>query len=344
VEASRGRDRSAGVRPWFLWLTDAVPVSPLWVGVAISAALLGLFFAIPMPSAPSLSVLQGRQILISFIVLTGAQVAAMPWLERAALGDLAALRHTMKRSEEELRELEHSITHFPARGLWLAILIGLAVHILISTSALGFSPDVQLATRALFPTLFWMVNGPATYVLLSRALLFGRLGRDLRDIHLFDLRPLKHFSQVGLRTALFYSSSFAVLLAAHRDWSSEAIGIPTYAIWAMLVGLTPVTLLLSLLPVWGVHRRIAAEKAAELDRIRAAVDGVPDALGSSPMAAHAAELRGIALLEYREKVEAIREWPFDASLLRRLALYLLIPPLGWLGGALVERVVDRTLQ
>ena len=40
---------------------------------------------------------------------------------------------------------------------------------------------------------------------------------------------------------------------------------------------------------------------------------------------------------------AVSEWPFDARSLGRLGLYLLIPLASWIGGALVERALDRAL-
>ena len=43
-------------------------------------------------------------------------------------------------------------------------------------------------------------------------------------------------------------------------------------------------------------------------------------------------------------VEALREWPFDNSTIGRFALYLLIPVGSWIGGALVERVIDVLLS
>ncbi len=50
-----------------------------------------------------------------------------------------------------------------------------------------------------------------------------------------------------------------------------------------------------------------------------------------------------ALLALRAQVEAAREWPWDASTLVRFSLYLAIGMGSWLGGALVERVVDLIL-
>ena len=50
-----------------------------------------------------------------------------------------------------------------------------------------------------------------------------------------------------------------------------------------------------------------------------------------------------ALVAYEARLEAVREWPFDNSTLRRFALFLLIPLASWVGGALVERVVNAAL-
>jgi hypothetical protein len=306
--------------------------------------MIALFVLPKSEVPPELSRLLGRQIMVSFIVLTGALIAAMPRMERAALRDFYALRPSIRRSDVELQELERSVTHFSARGLWAAALLGQVLNLLVGASMSGFTRAPSITPMFVFPVTFWLVLAPATYVLLSQALLFRGLGSDLRDIVLFDLRPLKTFSRVGLRTALFYAAIFAIALVFHTDWGAETIWIPSYAAWMVLSLWMPIGLTLGVLPVWGAHRRLRAEKSAELDRISAAMAGAANPFEASSMAAHATNLKGIALLEYREKVEAVGEWPFDASGVRRLALYLLIPPLGWLGGALVERAIDRALQ
>jgi hypothetical protein len=50
------------------------------------------------------------------------------------------------------------------------------------------------------------------------------------------------------------------------------------------------------------------------------------------------------LLAWESRVERVPEWPIDAGALRRIALYLLIPLGSWMGGALVERLVDALLR
>ena len=50
-----------------------------------------------------------------------------------------------------------------------------------------------------------------------------------------------------------------------------------------------------------------------------------------------------ALLAYEARIEGVGEWPFDPSTLRRFGFFLLIPLVSWIGGALVERLVDAAL-
>ena len=340
--------RPPGARPWFLWLTDRSPGSPIWVGVALSALLFVLFLALRAaglvrpPVELVFSPEVGERILLSFIAVAGVGIATMPWMERAALRDLEGLRPRLRVSARELAAVERSLTHFSSRGMGLALFVGFGVHLVASSAATGFSSPPHLGPQAIFALVAWTVLATTSYVLFSQALRFRRLASDLSSIPLFDLRPLTPFARVGLRTALFYAGFFAITLVAHRDWSAGGLGLPDYVVAASIVWV-PACVALATLPVWGAHQRIRAEKHAELDRVGEAIRGAPDALAASPMAAHAAELRGVALLEYREKVEAVREWPFDAAGLRRLALYTFIPPLGWLGGALMERALDALL-
>ncbi len=49
------------------------------------------------------------------------------------------------------------------------------------------------------------------------------------------------------------------------------------------------------------------------------------------------------LLAGESRVEGIAERPIHAETLRRVGLYLLIPLESWVGGALVERVIDTVL-
>lgn len=77
--------------------------------------------------------------------------------------------------------------------------------------------------------------------------------------------------------------------------------------------------------------------------MRSGIAGDRAALSASAVASEADALSIVDLLRYRAEIAATREWPFDAGVLRRFGLYLLIPVASWVLGALVERFVDRVL-
>lgn len=168
----------------------------------------------------------------------------------------------------------------------------------------------------------------------------GRLSRAadaIAEVDLLDPRALAPFGRYALRVALLVAlvpSAFAILLGDHG--------------FAPLFGLlTPLAaaagLAAFLRPVRGIHRRIAAEKAAELGRVRAALRGDPAALAKSPVRTLLRSPTLADLLAWEARVDAVREWPFDVSTAARLAAFLLLPLGSWLGGALVERVVEGFL-
>ncbi len=92
-----------------------------------------------------------------------------------------------------------------------------------------------------------------------------------------------------------------------------------------------------LLPLWGVRARIAEEKRRELAAVQEDIRGERARISDRSQRASRELLN---LLEYKERVESVREWLFDTPTFFRFLLYLGIPVLGWVGGAVVERLFD----
>jgi hypothetical protein len=97
------------------------------------------------------------------------------------------------------------------------------------------------------------------------------------------------------------------------------------------------------LPARGVHQRIRALKGRELSWVRAAIEQERDRLRAE-VATAAGASRLPSLLAYEQRIDSVREWPFDTPTLTRFALFLLVPLGSWLGGALVERLLDVALE
>jgi hypothetical protein len=86
-----------------------------------------------------------------------------------------------------------------------------------------------------------------------------------------------------------------------------------------------------------VHRRIRAEKALELDRVRDRIGHLRDEAVNDPSAA--TRLQG--LLAYEARIQSVHEWPFDQTTLVRVAAYVLIPAIPWFGEAFVSDLIQK---
>jgi hypothetical protein len=49
------------------------------------------------------------------------------------------------------------------------------------------------------------------------------------------------------------------------------------------------------------------------------------------------------LMQHRDRIQHTSAWPIDFSIASRLILYIVIPPLAWLGAAVVEVGLDKIL-
>ena len=91
--------------------------------------------------------------------------------------------------------------------------------------------------------------------------------------------------------------------------------------------------------VSGVRDSIRREKSAQLhtlrERIRSEYAAIEEAGSESD-----GGLQLAGLIAYQDLIERAPEWPFDAPMVARLALYATLGLGSWLGGAVVERLVE----
>jgi len=118
-----------------------------------------------------------------------------------------------------------------------------------------------------------------------------------------------------------------LILASDSHWITFAPG---------LIATGVPMIFLFLLPVLPVHRRVTQSKQRMLEGVNSDISA--QTAGTS----HDYETLE-PLLVYRREVLNVPEWPFDTSAMGRLLLYLIIPPLTWIGAALIEILVDTAI-
>ncbi len=354
VPRTEPRVADGAVVPWFVRLMQASPLSPLWTAVCIGASLtLAEFGAAAFSSGalPIDALFVSRA--LSFSLVIAYVFWASDFLTSGALRDLGDLRPTLRGGDEAYDRIVRWISHLPPGAMVLSAVLGFGFATgmtEIYSGRLGrvFGTGDFDATDAFLLVnilLLWTVGGPALYAGFAVTLRFGRIGERHVAVDLLDLRLLQPFARFGLQMALVVLGALALFLAtqALRGFS-YASALPYTWFVLYLSPMLALAVLALVVPSRGIHRQIRAAKRAEIQRVQDVIAGNRGALADSPLAREDRALSVVDLVTWRNTVAQIREWPFDAAALGRFGLYLLIPVVSWVGGALVERFVNAVLD
>jgi hypothetical protein len=260
---------------------------------------------------------------------------------RFTQANLRALEPLLGRSAQPLE--------LPRPRFWVFILPGiLAMPAIAYAIDRDFSLYIQPGYLAQPTHLFqWGVGFFATintalsiHLTLECANALARRAELIPRIDLLDLGPLAPFARQSLQTLLVWLVMLSIFSVNAADTGFllplvviSSICLTSSAAAAVRCNRT-------------VHRRIQEEKRDELGRVNAALRGDADAQAGLSLGARGEDgaLSVADLLAYRRFIEQAREWAFDSSAWLRTALVLALPLGSWLGGAIVERALDASLQ
>lgn len=195
--------------------------------------------------------------------------------------------------------------------------------------------DNPLVTRmvATGTYIVWLVLTVVTTALIETAYAFNDAAKRV-EVNLMNTRGLRPFAVIAMSFALAMIGAQAALTLMFLEGFSLSGFLPGW------LALFVTMLFLMALPVWPVHRAIVAAKQAEVTRINAAIEAAPvDETDPVQKAAIVGPL-----LQYRREILEVPEWPFDLGFVARIGLYLLIPPVTWVGAALIEILVDTAIS
>jgi hypothetical protein len=333
--------------PWTQRLAETPPWSPLRLSLAIAGALVAAFLATEaalgrLALLPTEERVRGDfRLALVMIAITAYLPAAYALAVSGARRAIDEIAPALRSSPAELAALREAAGRFDPRALRRAGFAGMAAALLIPLGA-NLTPASYAvwalaseadAHRALLPAIGWL-GGRFIFAVIEESRRLSRIARERVQVDLLDLRPLAPLARQGLRQASIGAGLLSLLALTLVD-VDLAPGL--FAVMGVaLLGSTALSATALALPVRGAHQAIVAAKQAELARsageLRALVAG------------HAAGGRSLAdVLAWRGYVASVPEWPFDAPTLLRFALYGAIPIGSWLGGALVEKLVDRLL-
>jgi len=184
--------------------------------------------------------------------------------------------------------------------------------------------------------MVWVVMTTVIFMLIGQSIQFGRLGARHVRVSLLEMRSLLPFARVSIITSLAVIGSLALFPLIGLEGGQNLME----ALPGAVAILGPLVVMF-IIPVWPVHRRLAARKDAEIAALNARIARHLDAdgaLGADRLPAV------LPLLQYRREIAQSATWPFDLGNLTTFAFYLVIIPLTWAGAALIEQLVDTLVQ
>lgn len=170
----------------------------------------------------------------------------------------------------------------------------------------------------------WVLLGLLLYIRTHTARQF-RTASQAVHIDIFATAELKPFAQIGLTDVLI----IVIGLMLSTVQSLDFIFRPDSYSKALVIVL-PAIGYLSRYPMWGLHLAMKKIRQEQLTELESLIQAASKLLKDDDITLLE------SLLQRRERVLAVPTWPIDIAFLQRLISYIIIPPLAWVGAALVE--------
>lgn len=288
-------------------------------------------------------------------LLGGYGIAVTAFAVAKEKSELPALAEMLGRNVGDMMQLRDETNRLfqkkaPLFG-WIGYVVGL---ICMATTLPGLSAYFGMASieegRPLYPfeyaaEVWFLIFVPLMFYMMGKGMYFTiREARFLsvqqklhHKIDIWHPERVRVLTRLAMARALFWLIGSTIGSLFFLDDSINPI-----ALFPVFGGIGLVASLLLALPVFRLHFAFKQAKEEELGRVRDVIKKNWDKLQGTPTdEAMIARVGGLVALEQR--IEAVSEWPLDLSTLSRFSLYLAIPVLSWIGGALVEQVVDGVI-
>ena len=195
-----------------------------------------------------------------------------------------------------------------------------------------FEADSVERSLILGQMLVWILVGFFLALRIRVARAFRHASEQV-EIDIFEPTPLKPFAQIGLVDVLVITGALLITTLQSFDLSFRPDNYSN-----TLIVVIPSMVYLVIYPMYGIHKRMVQMRQGELESINRIIATAPKDLDLDNVSA--LEI----LLQRRERIEKTSTWPIDTSTMQRFLFYIVIPPLAWVGSALVEFVIDAAIQ
>jgi hypothetical protein len=266
------------------------------------------------------------------------------YLDRFAAAALDVFRPMLAVTDAEFLRLRYELTTLPARTTRIVTLVTVPAFLintlLLPGSIVGqYGSSIEAALIVMGPIWFFTVAVVAVSVVqvIHQLRMVDRIYDRVGKTALLRAKPLYAFSQLTARIGASILLLAYYVAAARPDEVSDSP-----ALEALLVAMVPTAVACFVLPLRGMHRRLAAEKDRALaqvaSRLEAAFMRLHERVDQEILAdADKLNQQIASLSTEREALAGVSTWPWEPATLTGFLTTLLLPALLW--G--IQRVLAR---
>jgi hypothetical protein len=330
---------------WVDWLIDRIDAlpGPAWVPYTIVSVVVGLAVHAAAWIDGLLEPGEFDLYLGSLAIYIIVSVAAIHFLDHRVTRAWTAFRPAASLTDEDADRILFELTTLPARAAIGWTIVGFAVAFLTGVAAYGQPLDLAgepLTFVVSMPVaaIAYITGALLIYHTIRQLRLIGRLPGLIERIDLLDAGPLHAFSGVtALTGGLFLVAAYFSVLTDPTTFTNPAVA----AVNGLAVALGVACFVL---PLYGMQRRIAAEKARRLSAVSHRLDAALRDLARRNETGDLSDADAVnknisSLLAEREVIARSPTWPWSPETLRGFSTALVLPIILWLAFRVLERAL-----
>ena len=320
---------------------EALP-GPTWITYALAGLLVDVMVNAAAWADGYVPVGTFDPLVNSLAVYVVVDFAAIHYLDAAAGRAWPTFRTAVEVADLEAERIAYELTTMPAGpalGASIAGALGAIVYFIGQYGApFDLARPLILVAAAAISTVSFAGAGVFVYHTIRQLRLISRLHGYVTSVDLLDLEPLHGFAGVTAATGVILLG--IVYLSAATDPATFS----NPALLTFLVAVVALSVACFVVPLYGIHVRIVAEKSL---RLAAAGRRLDLALRDLHQRADQNDLREAdavnkhlsSLLAERDMLRRIATWPWAPETVRGFATALVLPVVLWLSVRVLERVI-----
>ncbi len=317
-------------KPFILKLAEVKGLTPLRIFVLVLLALgpLAYYLNTPLSSVINLAYCSA---IANFICTRYKKY-------------LQQLRAELTIPNDTFEEFFYRLDHLTLRVQLIALVLAPTAFLLVNWQSQGVRRLLAGEPQAfdfyyslLVAMLAWIVICQLVTLTLVNIRAFSKLSKFAK-VDLVNTNLLAPFLMVGVSTFWIFALSYAIIPIAFI----QDLDLLRPSIMAMLVTL-PFAFLVLVIPALSIRSRIRQVRLAELNRVKQALLGEREALRESRLQDEMDSVTTSSLLQYRQYLQTLSDWPADDTALRRLFVYIVVPMVSWAVAFAFEQFVETLL-